>query len=227
MKKAHITRENIDLFIFDLDGTLVESRSDISKAINEALVSVGEPRRPVSQIHPLIGKPLDEIFEILLPRQLRHLVEEAAERYRTYYFENCARDSYVYPGAVRCLEELADKRLAVATTKKTFQARRVVQLFGLGPCFEVVQGSDDIAHKPDPAVIELVLKKTQVPPDRALMIGDTVMDIRAGRAAGTYTCAVTYGIGVGEDLQEAKPDILLEDLGLLTRVLTNDGQDDA
>lgn len=219
MKKNAIDFDDVDLFIFDLDGTLVESRSDISKAINASLISVGSVARPGSQIHPLIGRPLDGIFEALLPSDMRDKVEEAARHYRSYYFKNCARDSYVYPGAIRCLEELSGRRLAVATTKKTFQAMRVAEIFELLPYFEVVQGSDDIPHKPDPAIVNLVLQKTRVSPHRALMIGDTVMDIRAGRAAGTRTCAVTYGIGTQEELVHESPDILLDDLGRLVSYL--------
>jgi len=205
--------------IFDLDGTLVDSRDDIAASINEGLAGVGAARRPDAVIHPLIGRPLVEMFERLLPPRLVERSEEAAALYRAHYFDNCSRNSRIFPGVIDCLESLAGVPLAVATTKATFQAVRVAEELGLERYFELVQGTDDLPFKPDPAVIELVLGRLGMPAEECWMVGDTVHDLQAGRSAGLSTCAVTYGIGDAKDLSAEAPDLLLDSLADLPRVL--------
>ncbi len=198
--------------MFDLDGTLVDSREDISRAVNEGIVAVGGQRRPVSEIIPHIGRPLVDIFNDLLPVTLRAMAGRAAEIFRAYFFEHCVETSCLCPGVSECLEGLEAVSLAIATTKMTFMAERVVQQMGIAHHFDLVQGSDGIPHKPDPAVLALVLQRLRKRAGRAWIVGDTVYDIRAGKAAGMHTCAVTYGIGEVEDLERAAPDLLLDNL---------------
>jgi phosphoglycolate phosphatase len=213
MRKAGPTcREAVDLVVFDLDGTLVDSREDISRAVNEGIVAVGGKRRPGSEIVPHIGRPLVDIFNDLLPAELRGMARSAAETFRAYFFEHCVETSCLCPGVSECLEGLEAVSRAIATTKMTFMAERVVQEMGISHHFDLVQGSDGIPHKPDPAVLALVLKRLGKEAGRAWIVGDTVYDIQAGKAVGMHTCAVTYGIGEVEDLEKAAPDLLLDNL---------------
>lgn len=200
------------LIIFDLDGTLVDSRADIAQSINVGLAALGAEPRPVAELYPFIGKPLSEIFAVLLcdarPDALR--VEAACEAYRQHYFEHCADASTLYPGLRETLNALkGDFRLAVATTKKTFMAERVVELFGLGPLFDAVLGTDGIPSKPDPAILFLLLERFGVAPERALMVGDTRLDILAAKAAGLASAAVLYGIGAPPELMALTPTFVL------------------
>ncbi len=216
MRKADPTcRKAVDLVVFDLDGTLVDSREDISRAVNEGIVAVGGGRRPVSEITPHIGRPLIDIFNDLLPVELRAMAGRAAETFREYFFEHCVETSRLCPGVSECLEGLETVSRAIATTKMTFMAERVVEQIGIAHHFDLVQGSDGIPHKPDPTVLALVLERLRKEAGRSWIVGDTVYDIRAGKAAGMRTCAVTYGIGEGEDLKRAAPDLLLDTLAEL------------
>jgi len=201
-----------ELIIFDLDGTLVDSRRDIAASINEGLSRVAGITRPEEEIFPLIGRPLDHMYEVLLPEGETARAPEASAVYREHFFHNCDVHSRVFPGVFECLEKLGDKRLAIATTKATFQAVRVSDVMGLSGFFELVHGSDEIPHKPDPAVVLQVLERLDVPPGRAWMVGDTILDVGAGRAAGLRTCAVTYGIGAREDLERADPDLVVDSI---------------
>jgi phosphoglycolate phosphatase len=162
-QEVHGADKSPPLVIFDLDGTLVDSREDIAASINVGLERVGGARRAETEIHPLIGRPLAEMFVALLPPELSHRTPDAATAYRAHYFDNCSRRSRIYPGVAECLAALADVPLAIATTKATFQAERVAEQLGLAPHFELVQGTDGLPFKPDPAVIHLVLDRLRTP----------------------------------------------------------------
>ena len=218
MRKGGPTcRKPVDLVVFDLDGTLVDSREDISRAVNVGIVAVGGGRLPVSEIVPHIGRPLTRIFHDLLPLELRDRAERATEIFREYFFEHCVENSSLCPGVSECLQALESVSRAVATTKMTFMAERVVGKMGIAHCFDLILGSDGIPHKPDPAILVQVLDRLRKRADQAWVVGDTVYDIRAGKAAGMHTCAVTYGIGVMEDLQKEAPDLLVDNLAALPR----------
>lgn len=203
---------NAELVVFDLDGTLVDSREDIAASLNAALEAVGAPLRSDVDLYPHIGRPLDVIFRELLHPGLRAHVEGACQVYRDHYFDNCSQNSTVYPGVTECLDGLAGLVLAIATTKRTLQARRVAQVMGLEPHFDLIHGTDGIPYKPDPAVLHQVLEILDKPAAGSWMVGDTVHDMRAGRAAGMRTAAVTYGIGERADLLAERPDLLLDTL---------------
>lgn len=195
-----------------MDGTLVDSRQDISRAVNEAILAVGGEKRSNDEIVPHIGRPLLDIFSDLLPRELRDMAGRAAETYREYFFDHCAENSVLCPGTTECLECLGSVSRAIATTKMTFMAKRVVEQLGIAHQFDLIQGSEGLRKKPDPAVFALVLRKLGKEAGRSWVVGDTVYDVRAGKAAGMRTCAVTYGIGRVDDLKGEAPELLLDTL---------------
>lgn len=201
-----------DLVVFDLDGTLVDSRLDIAASVNEALRAAGAPEVPADQVIPLIGEPLSGILGRLLPPDLRDRVPAAVEAYKAHYFHHCFDRSRLYPGVRECLERMKGLCLAVATTKMTYMAVRLVDAAGLASYFDLVQGSEGIPYKPHPEVLNIVLRKTGKRAGRSWMVGDTVYDIQAGRAAGMRTCAVTYGIGSKNALERESPDLVVGSL---------------
>ncbi len=213
MKKNKIydTRA-VDLIVFDLDGTLIDSCIDIANSINQGILAVGGPPCPNEAIFPFIGRPLIKMFHQLLPEELKDQAEQATAVYRGYYLNHCSEASRLYPGVIDCLNRLTDIPLAVATTKMTFMAVKVVKEMGLAHYFKLVQGSDDIPHKPDPTILNMVLSKLNKEAENCWMVGDTVFDIQAGKAAGMQTCAITYGIGRTEELRAEGPDLLLSTL---------------
>ena len=208
------------LIIFDLDGTLVDSLRDITASINHALTGTGA--EPIDEVtaRTYIGRPLDEIFLDLIGDGDRERAGRAAEVYRRYFFDNCARHSRLYPGVAGTLDRLRGVyRLAVATTKQTFMAVRVVDLMELEPYFEKVQGTDGFPAKPDPAVIHGLLEDFGLKSPDAVMVGDTVDDVEAGRRAGVFTCAVTYGAGREDDLKAVEPNFVIDSFDRLPGVL--------
>jgi phosphoglycolate phosphatase len=220
MKTFSKTVRDVDLVVFDLDGTLVDSREDIAAAVAVGIRAVGGEVRDKEDIFPFIGRPLIEVFLELLPPSMVLCAEDAAQAYREYYLVHCADTTRPYPGVLECLDRLDGIAKAIATTKKTFMAVELVEKLGLSNRFVLVHGSDGIPHKPDPTVINQVLDKTGHDPARAWMVGDTVYDIQAAKAVGMRTCAVTYGIGNRDDLAAQNPDLILDTLANFSEAIS-------
>ena len=198
--------------IFDLDGTLVDSTEDIVSCFFEVLDADGHAPPDAAAIHRLVGRPLSEMFAAFAPPE--H-VPDLVAAYRTVYWKRCIDHTRPYPGAIALLDRLRDAgwALAVATNKQDDIARRVVTGLGLDRWIMWVQGTRGVPMKPAPDVVERALLRVEVPPTTASwMVGDTVDDVVAGRAAGVSTAAVTTGAGFADALAASRPDALVDDL---------------
>jgi phosphoglycolate phosphatase len=204
---------------FDLDGTLVDSLEDIIASFRHAFAEAGLPSPDERSVRSLVGRPLDEMYAQFVPEGR---VAALSAAYRRHYPKNFTRRTRVFPGVLEVLDELRSRgfRLAVATTKRTAMAEALVEAVGLRRHVDHVQGTDDFPHKPAP---DVVLRA-----GRALggtvswMVGDTVGDILAGRAAGASTYAVTWGTHDEAVLAEARPDLLEPDLSRLLEAARTD-----
>ncbi len=207
--------------IFDLDGTLVDSKRDIAGAQLWVLHRLGVKTYEREDLYPLIGKPLTETFAKLLPVTLHGRISEAAELYKAYYPPRALETTTLFPGVRETLEALIEReiKLATATTKLTPGTRRVLTHFGIDGYFVQIQGSDDIPFKPDPAIIRKILSDQSWDQTETLMVGDTDNDIEAGKRAGIRTCGVTYGSLSKEQIQNHKPDFIIDSLPELLPLL--------
>jgi phosphoglycolate phosphatase len=212
-----------ELVCFDLDGTLVDSAADIRAAIVHALAAV-----PPSDVrldeHALgcagLGLPLDELYALARPAP-HPFAGDAGRRqfidsYRSYYHAHLLDHTRPFPGVVETLElvkplRAAGLRTAVATTKKTITAERVLGGLGLAQHFDLIHGTEEpMPHKPAPDLLLACARLLGRDPRRGLMIGDTERDVLAGRAAGMRTCGVTYGVLGAEGLTPHAPDFLVD-----------------
>ncbi len=198
--------------IFDLDGTLVDSKRDIAGAQLWVLHQLGIDSYHLEDIFPLIGKPLGDTFTKLLPPDLHHRIGEAAELYKTYYPPRALETTTLFPHVRETLDTIRAKgiRLATATTKLTPGTRRVLTHFGIDGYFDQIQGSDNIPFKPDPFIINKILEDQSWERSNTLMVGDTDNDIHAGKRAGIATCGVTYGSLSKEQMLHLDPDFLID-----------------
>jgi phosphoglycolate phosphatase len=197
--------------IFDFDGTLTDSRRDIAGAQLQALRALGFDGYREEEVYRLIGKPLQETFARLLPREYHDRIPEAIAFYAEYYPPRALETTILFPGVRETLEALKTRghRLAVASTKKGIGILRATEHFGITGLFDRLQGSEGIAFKPSPDVIQAVLENQGWRPEETLMVGDTDADILAGKAAGVATCAVTYGALTAEELRALHPDFVI------------------
>jgi len=211
-------RSSIALLIIDLDGTLVDSFGDIERSLRSALGLLGVAA--TDEIVALAGRgtPLEGYYRAAFSAD--PLADDQAERFAR--FVAAYRDEYnriqgparVYPGVAETLATLRrdrpDLRLAVGTSKRSDVARVVIERARLGGYFDLVQGSDDLPKKPDPALLLLIARTLDLPLDRVAMIGDTQADVGAAKAAGCLAVAVTYGGQPRHELEALEPDHLID-----------------
>lgn len=217
-----------DAILFDLDGTLADSAADIGLALSRAFDDLGISVK--HRIEALVdGSPLEEIFALAAPEADAATFERFVGRYRAHYSASGHARTRLYPGVIDTLEILAmlrpRPRLAIATSKRAEAARGLAVSLGIAAYFDVIDGTGGSAlrHKPAPDLLLQVCRALEVPPERALMVGDTARDVLAGQAAGMRTAAVLYGLGTREALMAEGPDHVLEDLEDLLSLVAGRG----
>jgi len=202
----------ITTILCDLDGTLVDSRRDIALAFQHAWRTVDGGIPPsATAIAQHIGKPLAKMLSELGGMLSPLLLSTFLTAYRRTYTRQGARLTQLYPGVILTLQALSVFTLGVVTTKESRQAEIVLRRLGLIRFFQHIQGGSlGLRLKPAPDTILAALAALQCAPPHALMVGDTPADVLAGKAAGTKTCAVTYGFATREALLQCAPDYVID-----------------
>jgi phosphoglycolate phosphatase len=217
----------IRLLVFDLDGTLIDSRLDLIHSVNAMLQHIGRPALDGDVIASYVG----DGAPALVRRAVGDTGDEglfvrALEYFLGYYRLHKLDHTTVYGGMAETLASLAApsngvrRQMAVLSNKPVNPSRDIVQTLGLGDFFVRIYGGNSFAtKKPDPLGVRTLLQEIGVAPDEALMIGDSSIDILAGRNAGLWTCGVTYGFAP-RSLEDVPPDVFVEsprELGELFR----------
>lgn len=209
---------SIQLVIFDLDGTLIDSRLDLAHSVNAALRHIGRPELPQQVIASYVG----DGAPILIKRALGgETVDEATVRkgvdfFLAYYREHKLDHTTVYPGIGEALNTIQNsgngtpRKLAVLSNKPVNPSRALVEALGLGRFFVQIYGGNSFAtKKPDPEGARRLLDEIGVRPEQAVIVGDSHTDIETGRNAGLWTVGVAYGFAP-HTLQAASPDVLID-----------------
>lgn len=189
-----------DLIIFDLDGTLIDSRADLAASANAMRGEYGLPPLPQSTVSSYVGNGMRRLVERTLAGSDVD-VDEAIERFRGHYDRRLHDQTVLYPGVREGLEALVGHGclLAVSSNKPGDWCRRIVEHFGLTPRFRCVIGGGDTARlKPDPEQLLAVQARCDRGADRTLMVGDNSTDLAAARRAGVPGVFVRWGIGRAE-----------------------------
>jgi phosphoglycolate phosphatase len=198
-------------YIFDLDGTLLDSAADICGAVQQVLSGHTSEPLPFDYLKSFVGHHLDVIFTYVLPHATREQLDGMIQQYKTTYLGRGHNQTRVYPGVAEALGTLGGRK-ATATTKGTPTTRAVLEQFGLLPYFDHVQGTDGFACKPEPEVVLRSVAALGAKPEDCLFVGDSETDMEAGRRAGVRTCAVRYGYGNPVQLAKWEPDYWISDL---------------
>jgi len=196
------------VYLFDIDGTLLDSARDICGAIQDVLLASG--RDDVSQafLRRYIGRHLLDLFLDLEFK--RESIDQMIADYRRIYLLRQHSLTSVYPGVAEALPRLGGRK-STATTKGTPTTRAVLEQFGLIGHFDHVQGTDGFPAKPEPDVILKSLEILGAQPEECLLVGDAPADMEAGRRAGVRICAVRYGYGDPSELARWNPDFWIDD----------------
>ena len=202
----------IDLMVFDLDGTLVDSLPDLAAAANAALRRLGLPEHPVEAHRKMIGQGEKTFVRRFLGPEHEHLFHQALTLYLEHYSQHLGDFTSVYPGVVETLDRLSHLKMAVLSNKREDLSQQVVQVMGLAGFFNTVRGGDCYSVlKPSGEGLQALIKELGGEPARTLMVGDKPEDILAGRGAGARTAAVTYGYGEAEAITASAPEYVLSD----------------
>jgi phosphoglycolate phosphatase len=195
------------VYLFDLDGTLVDSAADICAAQCDVLAANGFGEITHDRLRSYIGRHLIDLFGDLgfLPGQIDGLVEQ----YRATYLARAHGCTAVYPGVAEMLAGLGGRK-STATTKGTNSTRAVLEKFGLIQHFDHVQGTDGFPAKPEPDVLLTSLRALGALPQDCLFVGDSAADMEAGRRAGVRVCAVRWGYGNAEEMARWTPDYWID-----------------
>jgi phosphoglycolate phosphatase len=208
--------DKFKVYLFDLDGTLLDSAPDICSAVQQVLLPHVPERLPFEYLRGFVGFHLDAVFTDVLPNATREQLDQLIASYKTTYLARKHAATRVFPGVVETLENLGGRK-GTATTKGTPTTHAVLDQFGLLRFFDHVQGTDGFPCKPAPDVIERSLAALGAKPEDCLFVGDSAADMEAGRRAGVSICAVNYGYGRAEALAAWNPDFLIGDLRDLLR----------
>ena len=187
----------VKLLIFDLDGTLVDSSGDIAEAINYAFSPYGVSEVSVAETVTLIGEGLTRLIEKVIERKAPGLDPGTlVARFLEHYSAHVADLTRPYPGVEKVLKALSRYKKAIVSNKTEALSMKVLEALDLLKYFDCVLGGDTLTEKkPSPAPILDVLSRFDMRPEEALIIGDSIYDIEAGRAAGVKTVAALCGYG--------------------------------
>lgn len=198
------------LLIFDLDGTLVDSRMDIRNSLNYALNLEGFPSLPGEVIDNFVGRGMIQLIQDALgnppPRDLKRVVKTFWE----YYLEHLLDETVLYSGVIDFLEKFSHHLKAVVTNKPYLLSKKILEGLQIDHHFKWLIGGDTLkVQKPSPEVLNPIFKDFETRPE-TIIIGDSEIDIECGKAAGITTCAISYGFRSKSDLEKAKPDFLVD-----------------
>ena len=203
------------LVVFDLDGTLIDSSQDLAAAVNRALqrAAPDAPALPEDVVRTFIGSGA----RVLITRSvaaagLSQSVDEVLPLFLDEYGRGLLDATRLYPGTEDALSRLRDRHLAVLTNKPGDMSRLILEGLGVADRFFRIYGAGDVdTRKPDPAGLRRLADEAGVDLQAAVMVGDSGIDVRTGRAAGALTAGVTYGFDA-DSFRDDPPDILVRSL---------------
>jgi phosphoglycolate phosphatase len=203
----------IELLIFDLDGTLIDSKLDLADSVNATRRHLGKPPLDIEVISTYVGSGAPVLIRRAMgPDAGEGEIHDALEFFLEHYREHSLDRTQLYPGVGQALERLrlAGSRLAILTNKPAGMSRTILQGLGVaGYFFQVYGGNSFEFKKPNPAGVKALMREAGATLAGTVMVGDSAVDIQTARNAGVRACGVTYGFAP-ESLRDPLPDLLVE-----------------
>jgi phosphoglycolate phosphatase len=203
--------DHVTFIVFDLDGTLIDSRQDLAASVNFVRQSLNLEPLDFEEIRPAIGHGARSLVAQCLPLALRGRVDDWMPRFHEHYSTQCVKSTSFYPGVISTLDALAEFPMAVLTNKPAKPARKILDALGAADRFKMIVGGDSMpTKKPDPEGLWAIIEGCQQSRDRTLMVGDGVPDVQAAQRAGVRSAAILDGIGDPDEVLAAGPDYSLK-----------------
>lgn len=214
---------SLKLAIWDMDGTIVDSREVIQAAMCRAFGACGLPDPDYDAVRKTIGLGLDEVCAILAPDY--HDIPALSLAYKQAFVARRTEAGFtepLYDGAIDTLQQLASEGwlIGMATGKSHRGIRAIFEMHPLEQYFDTVWCADDGPGKPHPFMVEQAMDALGCAPSQSLIIGDAIHDITMGRNAGIHTMGVSWGFGRASELEAAGAHEIHHDFGTLTKALT-------
>lgn len=201
------------LLIFDLDGTLIDSKLDLAQAVNATRAHMSMPPLENDRIFSYVGNGAPVLIRRALGEQASEAdVTSALEFFLEYYREHKLDYTTLYPGVKDSLDRLLDagKRMAILTNKPVNISRAIIQGLGVGHHFFQIYGGNSFEFKkPHPAGVEALMREAAASRADTMLVGDSTVDVQTARNAGIACCGVTYGFQP-ESLADPAPDLLVD-----------------
>jgi len=213
MKMEGRNLPGIQLVVFDLDGTIADTKGDLALSVNAMRDLMGLGPLPLEAVTSYIGHGVTVLIKRALGGQAPEGdVEKGLGFFLDHYARHLLDNTVAYPGVPEALEELRNRKLAILTNKPAKFSREIIGGLGLDRYFFEIYGGDSFSlKKPDPVGIKALMSNSSTAAAQTLMVGDSDTDVQTGRNGGVWTCGVTYGFAP-EALKRAGPDLLLDDL---------------
>jgi len=210
----------VRLLVFDLDGTLVDSKQDLALSVNAMREEMRLAPLPLDLIASYVGHGVTLLVRRSLGTQATgENVEKGMAFFLSYYHDHMLDHTAPYPGVAEALEKLAGHKMAVLTNKPVHFSREMLTRLGFASRFDYIYGGNSFPQKkPDPIGLNKLMEDLQISPRETLMVGDSDTDVLTGRNAGVWTCGVTYGFGA-HTLQAVSPDLVIDDMRELPPLL--------
>jgi phosphoglycolate phosphatase len=203
----------MDLLIFDLDGTLIDSKLDLALAVNATRAHMGMGPLKIEQVSSYVGDGAPVLIRRALgPGATEAAIQKGLQFFLEYYREHKLDHTRLYPGVRESLDRLrtAGKQLAILTNKPVAVSRSIVEGLGLsGYFFQVYGGNSFDFKKPHPIGVQKLMAEANIAPAATLMVGDSSVDVETARNAGVQACGVRYGFAP-ETLNDPPPDMLID-----------------
>ena len=195
------------LILYDLDGTLVDTRRDIIISVRHALETLKGPELTDDEIKDCVGTGLHALIKQVFRTEDEKLAERGSKLYREHYKKHMLDHTHLYPGARECLEYFKDRKQAVITNKPNPFSSQILEALGVAAYFiAILAGDNGLPFKPDPAAIHHLMLDTDSTEAEVLFIGDSPVDIEAARNGGVEVVTLSHGFASEATLHAAKPD---------------------
>lgn len=210
------------LYIFDLDGTLLDTVADLCNAGNHTLAKAGYPTHPLKSYYGFVGNGIGKLMERALPEGHKEEAESLLDEFKSYYGKHLYDETAPYQGVVGILHRLNESgaKIAVASNKYQAATETLVHHFFPNVNFVSINGQrDGMPRKPDPAVVKLIMEEAGITKENVTYIGDSSVDMQTAQNAGVKAVAVSWGFCEKKMLEEYNPAFIADNAEELSRYL--------
>ena len=217
------------MILIDVDGTLVDSVPDLAFCVDEMMIAINMPKRGEEAVRQWVGNGVEKLAKRALVNALEgepdpELFNKAYPIFLELYKENTCKRSTLYPGVLEALDFFAEQgyKLGCVTNKAEQFTRPLLEQLGILDRFEILICGDTLEKKkPDPMPLLHAAEYFGVEPDQALMLGDSISDVKAARAAGFNIVCMSYGYNHGADIRDSEPDAVIDRMDDVSKLLVH------